>query len=158
MIFNMKDLKDIIQEKLKVSSKTNISKYQYFPKDYEELEKIVYDLIREHGNEANLNNIDTSEITGMERLFEGSDFDGNISNWDVSNVTCMNWMFSHSNFTGKNSNLNKWDVSKVKLMNGMFYYGKFEGNIDDWTPHKDLKYNLIFKASPLEKNPPKWYS
>lgn len=153
----MKQLKQIIQEKLKVSSKTNISKHQYFPKDYEELEKIVYDLIRERGNEADLNDIDTSKITSMERLFEGSDFDGNISNWDVSNVTCMNWMFSHSNFTGKNSNLNKWDVSKVRLMNGMFYYGKFEGNIDDWTPPKDFKYNLIFKASPLYNKPPKWY-
>ncbi len=153
----MKQLKSIIQEKLKVSSKTNISKYQYFPKDYKELEKIVYDLIRERGNEADLNDIDTSKLTDMERLFENSDFDGNISNWDVSNVTCMNWMFSHSNFTGKNSKLNKWDVSKVKLMNGMFYYSKFEGNIDDWTPPKNFKYNLIFKASPLEKNTPKWY-
>ena len=154
----MNNLIDFIQEKLKIGSKTNISKYQYFPKDYEELEKIVYDLIRERGNEADLNDIDTSEITNMGKLFEGSDFDGDISNWDVSNVTCMNFMFSHSTFTGKNSNLNEWDVSKVRLMNGMFYYGKFEGNIDNWTPPKDLKYNLIFTASPLYNKPPKWYS
>ena len=148
----------IKKKKIKVGSKTKISKHQYFPKDYEELEKIVYDLIREHGNEVDLNDIDTSKITNMERLFEDSDFDGNISNWDVSNVTNMNFMFSNSNFTGKNSDLNKWDVSKVRLMNGMFYLSKFEGNIDDWTPPKDFKYNLIFKESPLYNKPPKWYS
>ena len=154
----MKELKEIIQEKLKVGSTTKINKHQYFPKDYEELEKIVYDLIREHGNEVDLNDIDTSKITNMEKLFEDSDFDGNISNWDVSNVTNMNFMFSNSNFTGKNSDLNKWDVSKVRLMNGMFYLSKFEGNIDDWTPPKDFKYNLIFKESPLYNKSPKWYS
>lgn len=153
----MNNIIDFIQEKLKIGSKTNISKYQYFPKDYEELEKIVYDLIGERGNEADLNDIDTSEITNMGKLFEGSDFDGDISNWDVSNVTCMNFMFSHSKFSGKNSNLNEWDVSKVRLMNGMFYYSRFEGNIDNWTPPKDLKYNLIFTASPLYNKPPKWY-
>ena len=153
----MKQLTHIIQEKLKVSSKTNISKYQYFPKDYEELEKIVYDLIRERGNEANLNDIDTSKITDMEQLFINSEFDGDISDWNVSNVTNMNFMFANSKFTGKNSNINKWDVSKVRLMNGMFWESKFKGNIDDWTPPKDFKYNLIFKESPLYNKPPKWY-
>lgn len=153
----MKELKEIIQEKLKVSSKTNISKYQYFPKDYKELEKIVYDLIKERGDEADLNDIDTSKITDMERLFDDSNFDGNISNWDVSNVTNMNFMFSNSKFTGKNSNLNKWDVSNVKLMNGMFWKSKFEGNIDNWTPPKDFKYNLIFRECPLYHKEPKWY-
>ena len=154
----MKKLKEIIFEKLKINSKSKINHYNFSPENYKELEKIVYDLIRERGNEADLNDIDTSKITYMARLFKGSDFDGNISDWDVSNVTNMNWMFSHCKFTGKNSNLNKWDVSKVKLMNGMFYCGMFKGNIDDWTPPKDFKYNLIFKESPLYNKPPKWYS
>ena len=154
----MDNIINFIQEKLKISSKTNISKYQYFPKDYEELKKIVYDLIRERGNEANLNDIDTSKITDMEQLFINSEFNGDISDWNVSNVTNMNFMFANSKFTGKNSNINKWDVSKVRLMNGMFWESKFKGNIDDWTPPKDFKYNLIFKASPLYNKPPKWYT
>ena len=153
----MKQLKEIINEKLKVNSKSLVNTYNYQPKDKKELEELVKKLIKERGLDANLNDIDVSNIDDMEQLFINSEFNGDISSWDVSNVINMNWMFAHSNFTGKNSNLNKWDVSKVRLMNGMFYYSKFEGNIDDWTPPKDFKYNLIFKASPLEKNPPKWY-
>ena len=42
-------------------------------------------------------------------------------------------------------------------MNGMFADSKFNQNIDNWTPPKNFKYNLIFQHSPLEKNPPKWY-
>ena len=176
----MNNLTDFIQEKLKIGSKSKVNT-GYHPTTKDELKDLIDKLIQERGNNADLNDIDTSEITDMEKLFYTSKFNGDISEWDVSNVTnmeymfylskfngdisewdvsnvtCMNWMFSHSSFTGKNSNLNKWDVSKVRLMNGMFYYSEFEGNIDDWTPPKDFKYNLIFTASPLQHKPPKWY-
>ena len=154
----MKQINNYISEKLIINKDIKSTHYNYHPKTKGELEELIDKLIKERGNEADLNDIDTSKITYMARLFKGSDFDGNISDWDVSNVTNMNWMFSHCKFTGKNSNLNKWDVSKVKLMNGMFYCGMFKGNIDDWTPPKDFKYNLIFKESPLYNKPPKWYS
>ena len=59
---------------------------------------------------------------------------GDISNWDVSNVEDMDYMFYYSEFTAKNGDLSNWDVKKVKTM-------------------KD-----IFNLSPLQKNPPKWYT
>ena len=125
----MKNLKDIIQERLHINKDTKIV-YNYHPKKRLELNKLINKLIEERGDEADLNDIDTSKITNMSKLFYVSSFNGDISNWDVSNVQYMYSMFRHSEFNGDISN---WDVSNVKDMGAMFY------------------------KSPLEKNPPKWY-
>jgi len=138
----MKELKEIIQEKLnrtksslmleklKINSKSKINQYNYHPKSTTELRKILLDLLEKRGENADLNDIDTSNITFMDSLFSDSYFNGNISGWDVSNVEDMDFMFYNSDFNGDISN---WDVRKVEHMRDMF-----------------LK-------SPLEKNPPKWY-
>ena len=154
----MKNLDNYITERLKLTGKTEIINYAYYPKTKEELKKLVNKLIKERGNEADLNDIDVSEITNMSwlfydvwhfngdiskwnvsnvkdmsNMFKDAPFDGDISNWDVSNVEYMDSMFMNSYFTGKNGDISKWDVSKVKNMDFMFYH------------------------CPLEKNPPKWY-
>jgi len=128
----MKELKEIIQEKLKVGSKTKINQYEYQPKDKSEFTKLLNKLIKERGWEGDFNDIDTSKITDMSYLFTFGrlKFNGDISKWDVSNVEDMQFMFYESNFAG---DISKWDVSNVKNMRHMF------------------------KNSPLEKNPPKWY-
>lgn len=101
------------------------------PKTKEELIKIIIQTIKKEGLECDLNFIDTSLITNMNRLFKGTNFNGDISNWNVSNVRDMCGMFeSVSKFNG---NISKWNVSKVKDMSFMF------GNCS------------------LENNPPKWY-
>ena len=154
----MKNIDNFIQEKLKVNSKSKVNQYNYFPKTNEELIQIIYRLIQERGEDCDLNDIDVSEITDMESVFDDNDivrsFNGDISKWDVSNVECMNFMFAHSKFNG---DISEWNVSKARLMNGMFAYSNFNQNIDNWTPPKNFKYNLIFQHCPLEKNPPKWY-
>jgi len=136
----MKNLKDIIIEKLKINSKSKISKYTYHPEDKDELQDLIKQLIKERGEEADLNDIDTSKITDMSYLFSDTihgyglyNFNGNISEWDVSNVTTMKMMFCVSKFNGANGDLSNWDVNNVKSM----YY--------------------MFHLCPLEKNPPKWY-
>lgn len=131
----MKTLKEIIIEKLKIDSKTKISnnQCQFHPKNKEELKELVDKLIKERGEEANLNDIDTSKITAMNALFKEVKFNGDISEWDVSNVKNMNVMFCYSTFTGENGDISEWDVSNVKTMHNIFW------------------------ACPLEKNPPKWY-
>ena len=130
----MKQINKYIVERLHINKDTgnHDHHYNYHPKTYNELKELVYRLIKERGYEADLNDIDTSEITDMSRLYYEStfNFNGNISNWDVSNVEDMNHMFYSSEFNGDISN---WDVKKVKTM-------------------KD-----IFNLSPLEKNHPKWY-
>ena len=126
----MKKLKDIIVERLHINK--DIKSYNYHPKDKSELKELIDKLIKERGNEADLNDIDTSEIKDMDSLFHKSEFNGDISKWDVINVKDMNGMFRESKFNGDISN---WHVSNVKV--------------------KDM--SLMFYDSPLEKNPPKWY-
>ena len=126
----MKQLNNFIYEKLKINSNTKINNYKYHPKDKNELKELVKKLIKERGLEADLNDIDTSEITDMEKLFYASKFNGDISEWDVSNVENMYKMFTRSKFNG---DISSWNVSKVE------------------------KNFAMFRFSPLEKNPPKWY-
>ena len=79
--------------------------YNYQPKTKEELKGLIEKLIKERGNEADLNDIDVSQITDMDDLFANSKFNGNISNWDVSVVEKMNHMFTNSEFKG---DISKW--------------------------------------------------
>ena len=94
----MKNLKDIIVERLHINK--DIGKqnhhYNYNPKTRIELKELIDKLIKERGNKADLNDIDTSEITNMYALFHKSEFNGDISKWNVSNVKTMNYMFYKS--------------------------------------------------------------
>jgi len=127
----MKNINNYILEKFKISSKNiKTNQYNYHPETNEELFKIITQLIKERGEDANLNDIDTSKITNMAFIFVNSKFNGDISKWDVSNVKDMYGMFQNSEFNG---DISEWNVSNVK----------------------DMKY--IFNDCPLEKNPPKWY-
>ena len=105
----MKQINKYISERLHINK--DIKNYNYHPKTNGELIKIVDQLIKERGNDANLNDIDTSEITDMAGIFEGSNFNGDISNWDVSNV-------------------------KVKDMSLMFYDSPLEKNQPKWYKKK----------------------
>ena len=114
----MKSLISYIQEKLVINSlqeKLVIKKsnqYKYFPKTKKELKDIILQRIKEEGIEADLNDIDTSNITDMSGLFQKVEFNGDISNWNVSNVKDMSYMFCECELF--NQNISNWDVSKVK--------------------------------------------
>ena len=153
----MKQINKYIVERLRINK--DIDSYNYHPKTKDELKELVNKLIKERGNEADLNDIDTSKITDMSIMFENSKFNGDISNWDVSNVKNMKFMFSFSEFTGENGDISNWNVSNVKEMSWMFRESKFNGDISQWNVSnvkvKDM--SLMFTMSPLEKNPPKWY-
>ena len=138
----MKSLKSYIQEKLIIKKR---NQYKYFPQTKDELKAIIEKRIKDKGNEADLNDIDVSNIKDMSYLFGGEiDFNGNISCWNVSHVTDMRYMFRYcksfnqdisswdvSNVTNMdnmfdgciifNKDISNWDVSKVKTMYGMFY-------------------------------------
>ena len=102
----MKNLKDIIQERLHINK--DIKSYNYHPKTRDEFMTVVGKLIKERGYEADLNDIDTSEITSMSGLF------------------------FKSKFTGKNGDITKWDVSNVKNMKYMFYDTPLYKNPPKW--------------------------
>ena len=126
----MKQINKYIQERLHINKDTGNHSYNYHPKTNDELKELVDQLIEERGYEADLNDIDTSEITDMHMIFYNSKFNGDISNWDVSNV---------------------------KTMESMFYYSKFNGDISNWDVRNVEDMSYMFNGNPLEKNPPKWY-
>ena len=152
----MKQINKYISERLHINKDIS-NYYNYHPKTRDELKELVNKLIEERGDEADLNDIDTSEITDMTTLFYNSKFNGDISNWNVSNVKYMMYMFHNSKFTGENGDISNWDVSNVKDMMYMFCDSKFNGDISNWNVSNVVDMSYMFNGNPLEKNPPKWY-
>ena len=153
----MKQINYYIVERLHINKDTGNHSYNYHPKTRDELQELVKKLIKERGNDADLNDIDTSKITDMSEVFYYSRFNGDISKWDVSNVKDMTYMFYMSNFNGDISN---WDVSNVKDMTSMFEESKFtgeNGDISKWDVSKVEDMHYMFTGTPLAKNTPKWY-
>ena len=143
----MKTLQNYITEKILINKNSKIA-YNYHPNTKDELEDIIKQRIESEGNECNLNDIDTSNITDMSYLFEYTDFNGDISKWNVSNVTDMRGMFVHSKF---NSDISKWNVSNVTNMEDMFSRSNFNGDISKWdvsnvTNMKAMFYGSVFNS------------
>ena len=113
----MKTLKNYITEKILINKNSKMP-YNYHPKTKDELKDIIDKRIESEGNECDLNDIDTSNITDMSNLFAYSEFNGDISKWDVSHVKNMKGMFMRSNF---NSDISNWDVANVTNSVNIFY-------------------------------------
>ena len=151
----MKQLTQYIQEKLHVSDyKKN---YSYKPRNKTELKKILKERLSIN-EDANLNDIDVSNIKDMKYLF-GKTFPYNIdiSKWNVSNVTDMSFMFFDCDHF--NSDLSNWDVSNVENMEQMFSGCKsFEGKgLENWNVSKVKNKNYIFyECNSIVKKPSWW--
>ena len=143
----MKTLQNYITEKILINKNSKMP-YNYCPKTKDELKDIIKQKIESEGNECNLNDIYTGNITNMSNLFEYSDFNGDISKWDVSNVTTMPGMFAYSKFNGDISN---WDVSNVINMKYLFAYSKFNGDISKWNVSNVTNNVHIFDDCPIEE-------
>ena len=78
---HIKYFDDFVYEKLSLNDISKMKrKYNYHPKDKEELESLLEQLIKERGNEGDFNDIDTSLITDMSHLFyKNRYFNGDIS-------------------------------------------------------------------------------
>ena len=126
--------------------------YKYFPKDRVELINIVRERLEKNQN-ADLNDIDTSEITDMHDLFEYiATGEINLSNWDVSKVTNMYGMFHGCSKLTK-IDLSKWDVSNLENTGFMFdgCSGLKAVNVSTWNTSnlKDTKY-MFYKCQALQ--------
>ena len=145
----MKSLNQYINEKLKVSKNQN--QYNYCPETNEELVDLVDQLLKERGWEADLNDIDVSNITDMSSLFYYyTDFNGDISKWDVSNVTSMEGIFYWcKKFEGKG--LENWNVSNVTNMNDMFWgCKKLDCNLSKWDVSDLYRHLDMFEGCPIK--------
>ena len=134
----MQKLSNYILEKLKIDKDSKVP-YKYQPKDKWELKEVLRKCMYERGNDADLNDIDVSQITDMEGLFdefkslpskcEPKNID--ISKWDVSHVNNMDNMFK--DLHEFSCDLSKWNVSKVEDFHSTFYGCKnFNSDLSKW--------------------------
>ena len=90
------------------------------PRNKKELRTIIERRIKQNSNNPDLSDIDTSLITDMSYLFDGSSvINLDLSSWDVSNVTDMRYMFFGCSSL-KELNVSNWDTSNVCIMNNIF--------------------------------------
>ncbi len=136
------------------------AQYKYTPMNRSELITAIKTIIDTDKNgridylsddlDANLNSIDTSNITDMSSLFTEKTkldlFDGDISNWNVSNVTDMGSMFNGAE--AFNSDLSNWNVSNVTDMSAMFRQAiAFNSDLSNWNVSKVTNMRAMFNEA-----------
>ena len=152
----MKELKHYITEKLVLNKSNAKQEYAYRPKDRIELRKIIEEKLKED-KDADLNDIDVSQITDMTELFYELDpHNIDISKWDVSNVEDMANMFlGCKNF---DCDLSSWNVSKVTDMYCMFNgCKKFDCDLSSWNVSNVKSMAGMFYRCTSLKNIPRWH-
>ena len=123
------------------------------------IKQIVKDELDRLGHDADLNHIDTSEVTNMVCLFnchkaylglKYKDLNPDISKWDVSNVKDMDFMFfACNNF---NCDISGWDVKKVENMNCMFLEcERFNQDLSQWDVRNVNEIYQMFDGCPIKE-------
>ena len=121
------------------------------------------DLVKDEIN-FDLANLDTSNVTNMDSMFNmaaisTSTLNLDLSGWNTSSVTSMSRMFgmTGSNSTSFNLNLSGWDTSNVEDMSYMFYEtahyaNSFNLDISGWNTSKvedmeDMFFNVAINTT-----------
>ena len=157
----MKNLKDIITEKLKINKDVNF-KTIAVPESKSELKEILYDRFNKakkidgtNSLTLDVSGIDISNINDLSNLFLSNKLDKyqlgmireivGLEEWDVSHVSHMSGLFQELGV--KTLDLSSWDVSEVEYMGFMFKnchaLEEIKG-IDKWNTKKVKTFTAMF--------------
>ena len=93
-------------------------------------------------NLPDITTLDTSTVTSMAGMFNGTNMNQNISGWNTSNCTDMRLMFSSSTF---NQNINSWNVGSVTKFQGMFTSNPFfNQSLNSWNTSSATNMSGMF--------------
>ena len=100
--------------------------------------------------QANLEGLDTSNVTNMNKMFYGARSLTNldVSNWDTGKVTDMNYMFQ--NASGLTSlDVSNWDTGNVTNMSSMFYdaSGLTSLDVSNWDIRNVTNMEYMFNGA-----------
>jgi surface protein len=107
------------------------------------------------GQLVSFNNIVTTRMVDMSRMFQETSFNQNIGSWDTSSVQYMNHMFYAAPF---NHNIGLWDTSKVITMHQLFQFANtFNQNIGSWNTSKVTNmFAMFYSAASFNQNLSGW--
>jgi len=154
----MYNLSQYIVEKLKLNKDIK-KEYNYFPKDKKELMDILYDKFHKEGKDADLSDIDTSNITEVVELFLKASREFNalgfenidLSHWDMSNVKDSSYMFSGCTKLKSIGDVSSWDMSNVTTMEQMFYHCRNlnidNSGLENWDVSNVKNFRSMFMHS-----------
>ena len=120
----------------------------YHVKNDNELYVLLDDLLKERGPDADLNDIDVSNIETFDDMFVGLDPRNiDISQWDMSNAkSCYRMFYKCKRF---NCDLSEWDVRNVTTFRSMFNGCEvLDFDASNWKPDKEATLSNIFKDCP----------
>ncbi len=117
------------------------------PKDRAALKRLVDNAITGSTPNPNLNHIDTSAITDMNKLFAIKDtFNGEVGCWNTSKVENMTGMFNGA--YAFNQDIGRWNTSQVENMSNMFPNARaFNQDIGDWNTSKVENMESMFASA-----------
>ncbi len=163
----MKQLNNFLNEAL-IKKNTKILHYHFYPKDFHDLRKIIIRLLKERGPDADLNDIDISQVTTFCNdisayhsvgLFEELDpHNIKINKWDISHITDLRRTFFGCHRL--NCNLSNWDLSRYSgSLSNMFYECyEFEGHgLENWNiSNVTSLFGMFVKCRNLNVNLSDW--
>jgi surface protein len=125
----MKSIFQYINEALRIKSGTNVKSIatgnlpkKYFPKEREELMRIIGEKYAENDVEIDVSDIDTSEINNFSNLFsklEKLKYIHGLNTWNTEQVTITTSMFFCC-YSLKELDLTGWETSRIVTMYNMF--------------------------------------
>jgi surface protein len=140
----MKNLDQYILESLKGYKPGAIKPKEQLPENCNEY------FFDKEVNVDEIENLDTSNVTNMDKMFERATFSSNsldLSGWDVSNVKFTTNMFTYCN-TIKYLDLSNWNTQSLTSAYGMFYFCKNLEYLDlsGWDTSKVKNIDYMFSV------------